>query len=166
MIKAKFGKAPAYTRGSDGTTYGAAEDRYSHTPISFQSLPNNETGEYLPPSILQKLFGGKGDIFVDPNKPDMSQTIRHEATHAALLQNLSGNQIDSLNKNNPFYNAYVDNLSAANRITAGPTEVPAYAAENFNIQNPELRSKYVNQMNSQLQTVNPNLAAMYSRLAK
>ncbi len=166
MIKAKFlGKSPGYLRGSDGTTYGASEDRYTHTPITFQSLPDNESGEYLPPSILQKLFGGKGDIYVNPNKPDMSQTIRHEATHAALLQNLNPSQVDSLNKANPFYIPYQANLIAANRNVNGPTEPQSYAAENYPTSDANLRDKYVSATMGQLNAINPGVANVYSKLA-
>ena len=162
------------------TSYGPAQERRTRTPIRYQDLPKGEEGEYnvpkpssildaLPillqsPNLLQAVLS-KGLIQVDPSQSTPT-TLKHEATHAALLQSPIADKITQLATQIPGFGI----LSNALKGRGGnmQDEVSAYAAENDPKMNlpQDTRNSYINSLVQQLTRLDPGTAQKYQRLSQ
>ena len=152
-----FGSKLTSMRTEPGVTYGPAVSLVSRTPISYEELPPNRSGEFFPDTKT---------IRIDPRKGNVSKVTRHEQIHAIL---------DKLPMEGaPQTTSAPGFMDIARRIQGSAAgqmenEVPAYmGAQNSQFYgiSDEQRNAYMQGLVAQLQKLDPNIAQKMMRLSK
>lgn len=161
LIGQLLGKQMQVVRGADGTTYGPAQARISHSPIQFtEDMPASRQGEYFPKTDTIK---------VNPNSAGypVHQVLKHEQIHA-ILSKLPSEGIPQTTSA-PGYADIAQRVQGNVQGNPGD-EVPAYMGQSpvpgmYGI-SPEQRNAYIGGLQQQLEKLDPGIAAKFARLTK
>lgn len=120
-------------------------------------------------SVIPGLVHPGGVISVNPNNTaSVATTIHHEKVHALLNKLDNDGTLDKLNAANPYFPA-VSKAIMLEPGTSASTEAPAYTATGESAQfgiDPKLAKQYNQHLQSQLKTVDPDLAKSYGALSQ
>jgi hypothetical protein len=159
------------------TTYGPAQDRVTRAPIQFSDLGSDDEGSYGP-TLLEKfknvipLLTGSplaGTITLNPNAADfdLNRDSRHEAIHAALAGQNTGDSLIQSNNYGPIVQALM--AQHRNLSFSKPQETAAYMGAYDPKQSgvpQDWRDEYIDKVKNALFKMNPKLAKMYQELSK
>lgn len=172
-------------------SFGPAQERRTRTPIEFKELSPGNEGDYTTASPIQSILANirqdpaaaQGTIRVDPNQTnDVGRTIRHEAIHQVLLNQLGPQKAREVAQSSPLYNQIASQLHQDSRFGNTADEVPAYMGayeksdQGFNPSlpfqktsetsvPPDWRTQYINDIKQKLSTY-PDIQRMFSQLSQ